>query len=51
MTSNLNEYKQQNKKKEDKKEGVGLGLFLFCLICFIFGYKTWSKVLNKYVKY
>ena len=56
MSLNLSETNKGNKtptkrKKDSQARDTFLGLFIFGLIAFIFGYKTWSKVLDKHVKY
>ena len=50
MALKLNEKKKTLKKRNDNT-GTGLALFLFCLVCFIFGFKSWSKFLDKHTKY
>ena len=57
MSLNLSEKgnKKVNTRSSNKKNSQAtetfLGLFIIGLIAFIFGCKTWSKVLDKHVKY
>ena len=38
-------------RRDSQAKGTFLGLLIIGIIGFIFGYKTWSKFLDKHVKY
>lgn len=42
---------KSNNKKNSQAKDTFLSLFIIGLVCFIFGYKSWGKVLDKHVKY
>lgn len=56
MSLNLSEKNKGNKtptkrRKDSQARDTFLSLFIIGLVGFIFGYKAWSKVLDKHVKY